>query len=150
MLRWASAIMITLGVGHLVILVLTAGQHIGTWVGRGLWSTVPFLDRDAASVDDAVTFWSGPGGFAVPLILLGCLLWHLAKRGVPIPAGIGWVLMTWGLLDGVLLGPSPFFAAIVPGALIGLAARKHAVEEKVPGPRPRRDLRRHEGVETSS
>ncbi|MFI7680273.1 DUF6463 family protein [Actinophytocola sp. NPDC049390] len=123
-LRWASAIMIAIGVGHLVVLTLTAGEHVGTWVDRGLWSAVPFLDRDAGVTADAVTFWAGPGGFAVPLILLGALLWHLAGRGVPVPAGIGWVVAVWALLDGVLLGPSPFFVLVVPGVLIVLAARK--------------------------
>lgn len=127
LLRWAGGIMITLGVGHLVVLARTAGEHFGAWVDRGMWAAVPFLDREAASFQDSVTFWAGPGGFAVPLVLLGCLVWRLAQRDGAVPAGIGWALATWCVLNGSLLGPSPFFAGIVPGALIVLAARKAAV-----------------------
>jgi hypothetical protein len=126
LLRWAGGISIALGVGHLAVVTLTAGQHFGEWVDRGVWAAVPFLDRGAASAEDAATFWAGPGGFAVPQILLGYLVWHLARRGTPVPAGIGWALAAWGLLNGVLLGPSPFFACLVPGALIVLAGRKRA------------------------
>ncbi|WP_406232854.1 hypothetical protein [Nocardia sp. NBC_01009] len=40
------------------------------------------------------------------------------------PAGIGWGLAAWCVLGGVLLVPSAFFAGVVPGALIIVAARK--------------------------
>lgn len=132
LLRWASGILIALGLGHLAVVALTAGQHFGAWVDRGLWASVPFMDQEAASAQDTVTFWAGPGGFAVPQILLGCLVWHLARRGSPVPAGIGWVLAAWGLLDGVLLGPSPFFACLVPGTLIVLAGRKSRQRQEKP------------------
>ncbi|WP_442799907.1 DUF6463 family protein [Nocardia sp. NBC_01730] len=95
-----------------------------------MWAAVPLVlaDGDAIrsveSLQNEVTFWGGPGSFAVPLILLGCLTWHLAGRGVAVPAGIGWGLAAWCVLGGVLLVPSPFFAGIISGALIVLAARK--------------------------
>jgi hypothetical protein len=78
------------------------------------------------SLQNRLTFWAGPGSFAVPLILLGCLTsaWHLAGRGVAIPAGIGWGIAAWCCVGGVLLVPSPYFAGIISGALIILATRK--------------------------
>lgn len=132
MLGWASATMIIVGAGHMLVLALTGGARVDAWVDRGLWAVVPFLDRDAGVTEDSVTFWAGPGGFAVPLILLGWLVWHIAARGLVVPAGVGWVTAAWGLLDGVLLGPSPFFVLIAPGVLIALAARDANVVEEDP------------------
>jgi hypothetical protein len=129
-LRWASGIMLTLGTGHLILAALASWQEITGWVDRGIWAAVPLTlaDEDAGraadSLPDKVTFWAGPGSFAVPLILLGLLTWHLAGRGVTVPAGIGWGLAAWCSLCGVLLVPSPFFVGVIPGVLIVLAARK--------------------------
>ncbi|MEU4343181.1 DUF6463 family protein [Nocardia sp. NPDC023852] len=130
LLRWASGIMLVLGVGHLSLLGLVAWADVTGWVDRGMWAAVPLVlaDGDAVqtvdSMQNEVTFWGGPGSFAVPLILLGCLTWHLAGREVAVPAGIGWGLAAWCVLGGVLLVPSPFFAGTISGALIILAARK--------------------------
>ncbi|MCP3804841.1 DUF6463 family protein [Allokutzneria sp. A3M-2-11 16] len=121
LLRWASGIMIFIGAGHLVLLVLLSGDDVARWGAEGLWAAVPLLGGD---LRNAVTFWGGPGSFSVPQILLGCLIWHLAGRGVTVPAGIGWAYAAWCVLGGVLLVPSPFFVGVVPGALIVLAARR--------------------------
>ncbi|MFD1930130.1 MULTISPECIES: DUF6463 family protein [Nonomuraea] len=130
LLRWASGIMLVLGAGHLSLLALVAREDVAGWVDRGMWAAVPLALADGGAVRTAgalqneVTFWAGPGSFAVPLILLGCLTWHLAGRGVAVPAGIGWGLAAWCALGGVLLVPSPFFAGVVAGAFIVVAARK--------------------------
>jgi len=84
-----------------------------------------------ASLRNEVTFWAGPGSFAVPLILLGCLVWHLAGRGVRVPAWVGWALAAWCLVGGVLLVPSPYFAGTVAGALVVLGARRQARAEGI-------------------
>jgi hypothetical protein len=112
------------------LLALAAREDITGWAERGVWAAVPLVladdgaGRTVDSLRNDVTFWAGPGSFAVPLILLGCLTWHLAGRGVTVPAGVGWGLAVWCLVGGVLLVPSPFFAGIISGALIILAARK--------------------------
>ncbi|MFE7746423.1 DUF6463 family protein [Nocardia sp. NPDC057455] len=130
LLRWAGAIMVVLGTGHMFLLALTAWEDVTGWIDRGLWAAVPLelADGDAVqtteSLRNEVTFWAGPGCFAVPLILLGLLIWHLAGRGVAVPAGIGWGLAAWCALGGVLLVPSPFFVGIVAGILVIVAARK--------------------------
>ncbi|MFI6479988.1 DUF6463 family protein [Nonomuraea sp. NPDC050663] len=127
MLRWASGIMIVLGLGHLSLVTLSAGEEIAGWAERGLWAAVPLTlggGGDAATMSTKLTFWSGPGSFAVPLIVLGCLIWHLAGRGVAVPAAVGWAVAAWCVVGGVLLVPSPFFAGAVAGLLIVVAARK--------------------------
>ncbi|MFF4413672.1 DUF6463 family protein [Streptosporangium sp. NPDC001559] len=136
MLRWASGIMIALGAGHLSVVVLTGWARISDWVRQGLWAAVPFLGTGGdtgelvETLRDKTVFWAGPGSFAVPLVLLGCLTWHLAGRGVTVPAGVGWGVAVWCVVGGVILVPSPFFLGAVAGALIVLAARRD-----VPAPR---------------
>jgi hypothetical protein len=141
LLRWASGIIVTLGVGHLILLTSTTWADMAGWAEQGLWAAVPldFAGEGAgqamASLRSKITFWAGPGGFAVPLILLGALIWHLAGREVRVPAGIGWALGAWCLVGGVLLVPSPFFAGVVSGVLIIVAARERPVARRVPARR---------------
>ncbi len=130
MLRWAGGIMLVLGTGHLLLLALAAWQEITGWVDEGLWAAVPLTLAGAESastvesLENKVTFWAGPGSFAVPLILLGLLIWHLAGRGVAVPAWLGWSLAVWCVLGGVLLVPSPYFVGVIAGVLIIWAARQ--------------------------
>jgi hypothetical protein len=132
LLRWASGIMLVLGTGHLSLLTLLTWEDMANWVDRGVWAAVPLAltdrgaDQTVESVQNGATFWAGPGSFAVPLILLGCLTWHLAARGVAIPAGIGWGLAAWCFVGGVLLVPAPYFAGVIAGALVILASRGQA------------------------
>ncbi|MFE3458255.1 DUF6463 family protein [Nocardiopsis aegyptia] len=127
LLRWASGIMIVLGTGHLSLLAVFSWTDIAGWADRGVWAAVPLdlagAEVTPAALQNALTFWAGPGSFAVPLILLGCLTWHLAGRGVPVPAWLGWGLAVWCLVGGVLLVPSPYFAGAVAGVLVVLAKR---------------------------
>ncbi|WP_431957283.1 DUF6463 family protein [Nocardia lijiangensis] len=131
LLRWASGILLVLGAGHLFLLALLAWDDVTGWVDRGIWAAVPLAPTDGGddptveSLQNEVTFWAGPGSFAVPFILLGCLIRHLAGRGVAVPAWIGWGLAAYCVVSGVLLVPSPYFAGAVAGALVIVAARKN-------------------------
>jgi hypothetical protein len=123
LLRWAAGIMLVLGIGHLALLTFISRDDVAGWADRGLWAAVP-LFSGGRNLENQVAFWAGPGSFAMPLILLGCLVWHLAGRGVAVPAGIGWGLAVWCLVGGVLLVPSPYFAGAVAGALVIVAGRR--------------------------
>ncbi|MEV4334376.1 DUF6463 family protein [Streptomyces sp. NPDC049597] len=154
LLRCASGIMLVLGAGHLSLLALIARDDVTGWADRGIWAAVPLelaggADPTARTLQNEVAFWAGPGSFSVPLVLLGCLVWHLAGRGVAVPAGIGWGLAAWCAVGGVLLVPSPFFAGTVAGALIVLAARKKDGSEAVPGPEAARDPEAARGPEAA-
>ncbi len=133
-LRWGSGIMIVLGVGHLTLLALMDGAAIAAWAERGLWAAVPLdlaggAEPTAAQLQNSLTFWAGPGSFSVPLVLLGALVWHLAGRGVPVPAWVGWGTAAWCVVGGVLLVPSPYFLGAVAGLLIVLGARRARLRE---------------------
>ncbi|WP_067837546.1 DUF6463 family protein [Nocardia lijiangensis] len=130
LLRWASGILLVLGAGHLFLLALLAWDDVTGWVDRGIWAAVPLAPTDGGdgpsveSLQNEVTFWAGPGSFAVPFILLGCLIGHLAGREIAVPAWIGWGLAAYCVVSGVLLVPSPYFAGAVAGVLVIVAARK--------------------------
>ncbi|BDT91243.1 DUF6463 family protein [Nocardia sputorum] len=130
LLRWAAAIMLVLGTGHLALVTLFSWDDVTGWFDRGIWAAVPLTPGDTTqttqSLQNELTFWAGPGSFAVPLILLGALIWHLAGRGVAVPAGVGWGLTAWCVLGGVLLVPSPYFVGAVAGVLVVVAARRTA------------------------
>ncbi|MFI2325517.1 DUF6463 family protein [Nocardia beijingensis] len=130
LLRWAGGIMLVLGAGHLIVLTLASWRDITYWVEHGIWAAVPLDMGDgesaqtAESLQNKLTFWAGPGSFAVPLILLGLLIWQHAGRGTAVPAWIGWGLAVWCLLGGILLVPSPFLVGTISGVLVVIAARK--------------------------
>lgn len=131
LLRWAGGIMIVLGVGHLGLLLVFSGEDVAGWVDRGVWAAVPLQvsASDAPTVEsltNATAFWAGPGSFAVPLALLGCLVWWLAGRAVAVPAWLGWGIVVWTAIGGIVLVPSPFFAGTIAGVLIVVAARRSA------------------------
>lgn len=129
LLRWAAGILVVLGVGHLLLTALATWSDVVGWADRGGWAAVPLTmagweaGPTAASLQNKLAFWAGPASFAVPLILLGALIWHLAGHGTRVPAAIGWALAAWCTVAGILLVPSPFFAGTVAGLLIVLAAR---------------------------
>ncbi|MFL4472610.1 DUF6463 family protein [Paeniglutamicibacter sp. MACA_103] len=127
MLRWSGGIMIGLGIGHLLLATFLDRHVVASWLDRGIWAAVPLMSPETTlgSLRNGAAFWETVGSFAVPLALLGGLLWHLAGRGVTVPAFIGWGVAAWSLLGGILLVPSPYFAGVVAGALIVLSARKN-------------------------
>jgi hypothetical protein len=125
LLRWAAAIMLVLGIGHLLVAALIDGARMSGWLRDGLWATVPLIpEHTVEELATVAAFWGGFASFAVPLVLLGCLVWHLAGRGVPVPAWVGWGLSVWCAFGGIVLVPSPFFLGVVPGVLIVLAAHR--------------------------
>ncbi len=134
-LSWASGLMIALGVGHMVGSVIIDWSRVVDWLADGLWATVPLVpDRTVAEQAVVASFWGGVGSFGVPLVLLGLLVRHLAVRGVPVPAWVGWGTAGWCVLGGIMLVPSPFFVGVVPGLLIVLAARSERPAASPPEP----------------
>lgn len=132
LLRIAGAILVALGAGHLALAVVLTRATLLGWVADGMWAAVPLLPgAPPAGARDALAFWGGPGGFAVPLVTLGLLLRHLAGRGVRVPAFVGWIVAVWCLVGAVVLVPSPFVAGAVAGTMVVLAARRSRRDEPV-------------------
>ncbi|GAS88802.1 DUF6463 family protein [Mycolicibacterium brisbanense] len=93
---------------------------------RAVWSQV--LDEGVANtvtldpppdrVAVAEAFWFSPGSFGVPLGLIGQLVLHMTRRGHPVPAWLGWVIVAWAGLLGVMVPKSGAWAIMTVGALI--------------------------------
>lgn len=133
LVRTASAIWMTLGVGHLTLAVLIDRTRVADWLDEGLWAAVPLGAAETVEAQaNATAFWGGVGSFAVPLAVLSGLLWRLAGREVPVPAWVGWTMAGWCALGGVLLVPSPYFVGMIPGLLIVLASRHRESECDTP------------------
>lgn len=126
MLRWAAGIMLVLGIGHLCLGLFLVRDSVAGWWDRGVWAAVPLIvpEPTVDTLRNSDAFWGSVGSFAVPLALLGGLIWYLAGRGVTVPAFVGWGIAMWCLVGTVLLVPSPYFAGIIAGVLAILAARK--------------------------
>lgn len=83
----------------------------------GAWLAGPTRTSDLP--DEAITvFWALPGGFVVPLAVLGILLVALGRRGQAVPRSAGWILLGWIVLCLWIIGPSGFLLGLVPTALL--------------------------------
>lgn len=136
--RVAAGTLVTLGTGHLVIVSAVGRDRLAAWVDAGLWAAVPLFPGarpSAATLNDQVAFWSGVGSFAVPLVVLGVLVWWLAGRGIVPPAAVGWSLVVWFALGAVLLVPSPMIVGALAGALLVVTDRLS--RPRSPARRPR-------------
>lgn len=112
---WAGRILLALAVVHLVLMTGLGHRHVPDWLGLGLWDA----SADPAAIKPALgAFWSSYGSFGVPLLLLGAWAVRQARRGLPVPAFVGWGLGAWALGGAYLLEPTPFVLALVPAVLI--------------------------------
>ncbi|WP_239647232.1 MULTISPECIES: DUF6463 family protein [Nocardiopsis] len=91
----------------------------GEWFSGELWS-------HGTSTESMLGFWALPGGFVVPLAVLGLLVARTGRRGEAVPAYAGWAIGLWALGCAALVGPSGFLLGLVPAGLLigaGLARR---------------------------
>jgi hypothetical protein len=126
LVRAASLIILTIGVGHLAITTVVSVPQLRAWLASGLWAAVPFLQAGAPTVESLrseVAYWSGLGGFAVPVILIALMLWWVDGQGLRVPAWVGWAIAGWSVIGTVLLVPSPWALGVVAGILLVIAAQ---------------------------
>ncbi|MDD1541164.1 MULTISPECIES: hypothetical protein [Bradyrhizobium] len=124
--RIGSALLITLGVGHLILMIIFRGPKMLDWVTQGLWAAVPLKGTQPSieSLQNAVVFWASIGSFAIPSMLLGVLQWTLAGRGITPGAWLGWTVTIWFALLTLLLVPSPGILGVIAGILFLVATRQ--------------------------
>ncbi|WP_162802000.1 DUF6463 family protein [Ornithinimicrobium murale] len=107
----AAAGWCTVAIAVLHTLVFAFNPHWGVWL-EGMTRTAP-LEGEAVTV-----FWALPGGFVVPLAMLGLLLVDAGRRGREVARHVGWVLLGWVLICFWIVGPSGFLLGLVPAALL--------------------------------
>jgi hypothetical protein len=118
----AGTITVALAAAHVAYFLPSALEAAGDWIDGALWT----LDLDAEMTGTDAAFWALPGGFAVPMGLLGLLIRRQARQGTPPPAYLGWGLGAWALLASVLTEPSGFPVGLIPAGMLVVAARRAA------------------------
>ena len=125
------------------LLAMTGGVvHVGVaaLMRRDVWSQVMdegfvntvTLDPSAERVPVAEAFWFSPGSFGVPLLLLGALVTWQARHDLRVPGALGWGVVAWAVLLGVLSG---FDAGTMTILLIGgllVAGDRHSPTDTPP------------------
>jgi hypothetical protein len=132
MTKWAGRLMVLYGSAHTLgaLTALGAASHADTWFSRDLWS------ESLSDMSPAMSaYWLSVNSFGPPLVLLGCTVLWMSRRGVTPPAFIGWALATWVVLGTVMAGPGigqDLILLVACGLLIAGARRAGRGEE--PGP----------------
>ncbi|MFJ7266321.1 DUF6463 family protein [Streptomyces sp. NPDC099050] len=119
---WAGRSAVAIGVLHTALFAVVSRPQWGGWLSGELRGADPDTHAESASL-----FWALPGGFAVPLILLGLLLSRMARTGQEVPRYVGWALAGWVVLAGWILGPSGFPLGLVPAVLLIVASWERRV-----------------------
>jgi Family of unknown function (DUF6463) len=91
------------GTLHVVAAALMRSDVWDRIFDEGFVNTVS-LDPSAEELPIAEAFWFSPGSFGVPLLLLGCLVTWLARRGQRVPGWLGGGVVAWAVLIGLLGG----------------------------------------------
>jgi hypothetical protein len=91
------------GILHLIAASLMRRDAWNQIFDDGFVNTVT-LDPSADELAVAEAYWFSPGSFGVPLLLLGGLVAWLAWRGQRVPGLLGWGVVAWAVLLGLLGG----------------------------------------------
>lgn len=122
---WSMA---TIGVLHTAVFL--PHPYWSEWLAGGL--------RSGESSDASLSmFWTLPGSFVGPLVMLGLLVARLGWRGERAPAYVGWVLGGWAAGCALLVGPSGFLLGLIPAGLLiaeDLLARRRGAGRGVTDP----------------
>lgn len=127
MVRVAGLGLAVLGVLHLVLFIGTALPEVGGWMQLTLWTEehwLPFREQSLAIHTSGAVFWSTVGSCAPPLIILGCLVNSLDRRGYPIPPFVGWSLFAWLLLAAAIIEISGFIIMAPLALLIAVGIKR--------------------------
>ncbi|MGW3564900.1 DUF6463 family protein [Streptomyces sp. NPDC000941] len=119
---WAGRSLVVLGIGHLVGMGAQNTGHMDDWFRGDLWGLPREQFAHPSGANGA--FWIVLASFAVPLLLLGFLVCHLARLGVVVPQSIGWGLAAWSVVGAAILEPTPLLLGLVPAVLLIREARR--------------------------
>ncbi|WP_329404275.1 DUF6463 family protein [Streptomyces melanogenes] len=115
---WAGRSAVSIGALHTALFAVKSRSQWGGWLSGELRGADPGTHAETVRL-----FWALPGGFSVPLILLGLLLSRMARTGQQVPRYVGWTLAGWVVLAGWILGLSGFPLGLVPAVLLILASK---------------------------
>lgn len=112
MIRWAGRLLAFIGAGHLTLGVLSSSGYFDDWLSLRLWGHW-WEDTGAAHA-----FWSNPGGFGLPLFLVGALTLWMDRNGIVPPAFLAWTVLIWSAVCAVLAEPTPWPVVVIAAMLL--------------------------------
>ncbi|MEV1292081.1 DUF6463 family protein [Pseudonocardia sp. NPDC049635] len=115
----AGWLAVGLGAAHTVVASLDDRRTLtGAWAD-GWWDTVRLAEPTTPSEAERTTvLWRTLGSFGAPMLALGSLVLWSERRNGRVPAGIGWVLLAWGVPFTAMMPRSPSWTVPVIGALL--------------------------------
>ena len=105
---------------HVAYFLPASIRALDEWRAGALWT----LERDVKMTGVDAAFWALPGGFALPLGLLGLLVRRHARQGTPPPAWLGCGVGAWALIGSLISEPSGFPVGLVPAGMLVAASRR--------------------------
>ena len=116
MRRYVGLAVLLIGLAHVLYVVVAKSAPLTSIIRGGIVNAVePHQEREAA-------FWSL--WFGVFVAVSGALIATLQARRQPVPAFAGYILLAMGILGGVLMPVSGFWAGVPLGLLILLPPRQ--------------------------
>ncbi|HEX2130929.1 MAG TPA: DUF6463 family protein [Actinophytocola sp.] len=128
---WAGRLIVLVSAMHLLFFLVRSLEFVPDWASGVLWAA-PSMDEPMPQAQGF--FFQLLGSFAVPLLLVGLLLWRSATEGRALPGYVTWVVAGWSLVCALVMPPSGFPLLVVASVLLVLARRA--------APHPRRDAAR--------
>ncbi|GAA4899815.1 hypothetical protein LX16_0691 [Stackebrandtia albiflava] len=116
--------------GHTALVTAMTWPHWPGWLSGELWWAV----GSGEHLDSALAFWSVPGGFVVPLVLVGLTALRSARDGRTLPGHVGVIMLVWAAFGSYVAFPTGFPLLFAPAVLILFAARQDRAVAATPEP----------------
>ena len=129
MVKWSSIAAIALCIIHMVVLGADIPTEAGKWLALNMWTFDHWAPLRQQPLDLALSggvFWATLGSFAVPMFVLGALLFWLDRKGLPIPSFVGWCLVAWMALVTAIMPPSGFPVGLVVMLALAIGLQRRA------------------------
>jgi hypothetical protein len=125
--QWAGRSLVALALLHLVVFLTESVRlgHLQAWLTGDLLTIATWDEQMSQS---QAYFWESIGSFAVPVLLVGLIVEHLARAGLPVPRWLTGVLAGWLVVCSLFLEPSGFPLGLVPVALL---LRAHRLDRRL-------------------
>ncbi|MFC4124296.1 DUF6463 family protein [Nocardia rhizosphaerae] len=125
MIAWAGGILAVVGAGHLLLGLVFSVDYFDEWLTFQLWG------RWLEDTPEVNGFWGVPGGFGLPLAIVGALVLWMNSNGIVPPAFLAWTVLAWGAVCAIIVEPTPAPLLVVAALLLLRGIRSAASEAEV-------------------
>ncbi|MBA3448057.1 MAG: hypothetical protein H0T56_10700 [Pseudaminobacter sp.] len=129
MVKWSSIALIAISIVHMIVLGADVPFEVPKWSTLNLWTFEHWRPLRSQPIDLALSggvFWSTVGSFAIPLLVLGALIFWLDRHCQAIPPFVGWCLVAWTGLASLIMAPSGFPVALAIAVVLAIGIQRKA------------------------